>query len=296
MSDKPPNPHDRFVRDLFSNIPMAQELLRASLPRELLLELDLNGLELVDGALFDEELAEKRLDLLFKIPYLKLKDAFVYVPFEHKSTLQKALRQIHNYSDLLYTKSRYGIPVISYIFYHGKRSWPYFSRFEKLFTKYGGVIRKYASQQEYVFFDLYDKDIDILKISLTMKACLYTLKHIRGENFREKIPELLEIFKGIAFDEENTIIIGRLVEYIYQASDIDIREYQEYMRATGQEVEIIMISTYEQILKEGELKGELKGSLNAARNALRIGLSLEKALEISGLSLEDLRDAGLIDK
>ena len=190
--------------------------------------------------------------------------------------------------------------MIRFIFYHGKRLWSHAKKVEKLLTKYGGALQKFLPLNNCVSFDLSDRNIDLLAISLTLKACLYTLKHIRGENFRERLPGLFEILRQITLDEDNTRIIERLVTYIYQAGDINIREYKEYIQAIGQEeVEKIIITTYEQILREGRKEGlqegEQKGSLKAARNALKIGLSLEKALEISGLSLEQLREAGMID-
>ena len=135
---------------------------------------------------------------------------------------------------------------------------------------------------------------------MTLRACLYTLKHIRTPDFREWLPGLFDIIKDFTIDEQNIKILERLVVYVYQCSDINIKEYEEYIKATEkEEMETIMVTTYEQILREGRKEGiregEQRGKLEVARNALNNGFTLDDVHKLTGLSREDLIHAGVID-
>ena len=142
-----------------------------------------------------------------------------------------------------------------------------------------------------------------MEISLTLKACLFTLKHIRHNDFRERLPELFNIIRDIPFDDLMQRVLDRLLVYIYQCSDINIRKYKDYIRAAGsREVENIMITTYEQILREGEQIGRQEGrqegkresKIHTARRMLERGYPIQDVLEINELELEDLKLVGLV--
>ena len=309
MKEKKKNPHDRFIRALFSNLSLVRELFRISLPDEILQSIDLKGLTQESGSFFDDVLAESKTDLLIKVPCRRPEGAESYILVEHKSTAKyKTPAQIHGYLILIYEKIEYKSPVICYILYNGKNPWSFLSGLDDRFKKYEGPLKQYLPLGNIVPFDLADKDLDTQEISLTLRACLYTLKHIRSPDFREWLPGLFGIFKDISIDERNRKILERLVSYIYQCSDIDIKEYGEYIKATQkEELEKIMITTYEQILREGrkegkqrgiregEQKGILEGKLEVARNALKNGFTLEDVQKITGLSREDLIHAEVID-
>ena len=297
MEDKGENPHDRFIRDLFSNLPLVRELFRISLPDEILQNLYLEDLTQRPGNFFDDELAESKTDLLFQVPCRRPEGSESYILIEHKSTADyKTPGQIHGYLILIYEKTEYKSPVICYVLYNGKRPWTFLSRLNDRFKKYEDGLKQYLPFGNIVPFDLADTDLDTLEISLTLRACLFTLKYIRTPDFRKWLPGLFDILKGLTVDERNIKILERLVVYIYQCSDINLKVYEEYIKATQkEEMEKIMVTTYEQILREGELKGEQRGKLEVARNALENGFTLEDVEKITGLSGEELIREGVID-
>ena len=45
--------------------------------------------------------------------------------------------------------------------------------------------------------------------------------------------------------------------------------------------------------EEGIIEGKLEGKLESARNMLLEGISLDKVMKITGLTLEELKKAGL---
>jgi len=46
---------------------------------------------------------------------------------------------------------------------------------------------------------------------------------------------------------------------------------------------------------EGGRKGKIEGKLEAARNMILEGIGLDKVLKITGLSLDDLKKAGIVE-
>ena len=304
MKDKSKNPHDRFTRDLFSNLSLARELFRISLPDKILQNSDLQGLSLEHGIFFDDELAESITDLLFKVPCLGPESPDAYILVEHKSTPDyQTPAQVQGYLILIYEKTGYESPVICYVFHNGKKAWSFLSRLNDGFKKCEDGLQKYLPFQNIVPFDLSDQDLDILEISLTLRACLYTLKHIRGPDFRERLPGLFDILRNISdnsINEHNRKVLERLLIYIYQCSDINIKEYKEYIKASERKaVEKIMITTYEQILQEGRQEGKQEGirekELEVARKALENGFTLEDIQKLTGLSRADLIHAGVLE-
>ena len=185
--------------------------------------------------------------------------------------------------------------MICHTLYHGKKAWPHPTHFGALFREYEDSpgIKKYLPCHDYVLYDLSDKDIISLEISLTLKACLYTLKHIRHDDFRARLPGLFDMIKDIPLNEGNKKVLKRLTVYIYQGSDINISEYKEYIHAIDRtEVEKIMITTYEQILQEGRQEGKIR----SAERMIERGYPIQDVLEINELELEDLKQAGLVDQ
>ena len=80
------NPHDHFIRAIFSQPQYAAAELRAVLPAALLAKIDLDTLASVSGSFIDAELQERAVDLLFSVRLRGGNEALIYVLFEHQST------------------------------------------------------------------------------------------------------------------------------------------------------------------------------------------------------------------
>lgn len=133
------NPHDTFVKAIFSQQPEARALLRAFLPAATLRRLDLDRLELIPGSLIDESLTTVYADLLFRVG-ARERDGYVYMLIEHKSahpwwTLFQLLKSMVR----LWADARAGaadtgrLPaIIPVVLYHGVEPWAAPRRFADL--------------------------------------------------------------------------------------------------------------------------------------------------------------------
>lgn len=79
------NPHDRFVKLTFGQIPTARNFFAQHLPAEVVQELDLESLELSKDSFIDVQLKGSYSDLVFTARLTSNADLVVYVLFEHKS-------------------------------------------------------------------------------------------------------------------------------------------------------------------------------------------------------------------
>ena len=108
-----PTPHDALVRAIFGQPHYAAEELRAVLPREILGELRLETLTLVEGSFIDEGLRPSGADLLFTVTLRDGGAGFVYLLFEHQSTLDERM-------------------PLRLLLHHGPRPWPWKPRFSSV--------------------------------------------------------------------------------------------------------------------------------------------------------------------
>lgn len=80
------NPHDALFKRVFSDVTHAAGEFRAVLPSEIVAEIDFATLAVCPGSFVDESLRERHTDLLYSVR-LRERDAFLYLLFEHQSTV-----------------------------------------------------------------------------------------------------------------------------------------------------------------------------------------------------------------
>jgi predicted transposase/invertase (TIGR01784 family) len=135
--------------------------------------------------------------------------------------------------------------------------------------------------------------LDVFKSS-EMRAGMLLLKIIRDPwdefiNGWNKIQEILismEDSKKVDLEEE-------MLDYIFR-SRLESRELVEEVIMGKQKT----MTLYERALEEGELKGKLEGKLETkietARNMKNLGLSMEVIVKSVGLSIDQLRENGIL--
>ncbi len=84
MPDTVPTPHDRFFRQNWSRIPVAQEFLRHYLPADVVALLDLSTLEPTGDTFVDPDLSMHFSDMLYRVKLADATAALIYVLLEHK--------------------------------------------------------------------------------------------------------------------------------------------------------------------------------------------------------------------
>ena len=79
------NPHDRFFKETFSRLEVAQDFFTNYLPPAVTAVLNLDTLSLQSGSFIDPELQEQFADLLYRVDLTNNQKAYLYVLLEHKS-------------------------------------------------------------------------------------------------------------------------------------------------------------------------------------------------------------------
>ncbi len=77
MSSKPSKPHDEFFKATFGRLDIAYDYLLQFLPAPVIKELDLKGLERVNGSFVDPNLSEHHSDVVYRCPLAHAADIFV---------------------------------------------------------------------------------------------------------------------------------------------------------------------------------------------------------------------------
>ena len=82
------NPHDAFVKEIFSHKEQAEDFLKNYLPQDICRLIDFNSLAIVKDSFVDEDLKKHFSDLLYEVQ-LSSRPGFIYLLFEHKSSPQR---------------------------------------------------------------------------------------------------------------------------------------------------------------------------------------------------------------
>ncbi|RLB46816.1 MAG: hypothetical protein DRJ42_26815, partial [Deltaproteobacteria bacterium] len=125
-----PADHDTFFKHTFSVPRCAAGLIRSLLPRAVTCRLDLERLELMPASFVDDAMAERRGDLLFRVPILG-QDTFLYILIEHQSGPDPRMPfRIATYRQGAWTSlmrrepRRRTLPIITaLVVHHGARGW-----------------------------------------------------------------------------------------------------------------------------------------------------------------------------
>lgn len=137
-------PHDKFVKQMFSNVKHAAIELRAVLPPALLTQLDLSSLRLCPGSFVDRRLRQVHSDLLYSIQ-LDTHQAYIYVLLEHQSTpdatmpfrlLEYLVKIWRDHVERVKPTSEPGLPlplIIPIVLHHGENGWNTSRQFHDLF-------------------------------------------------------------------------------------------------------------------------------------------------------------------
>ena len=84
-------PHDRFAKAVFSDPEQAALVFRAVLPPELIATLDFEAAELQESLFTDDELTERRTDLLFRVPLRDGGEVYMLTLLEHQSSVDPTM-------------------------------------------------------------------------------------------------------------------------------------------------------------------------------------------------------------
>ncbi|MBC7796249.1 MAG: Rpn family recombination-promoting nuclease/putative transposase [Pyrinomonadaceae bacterium] len=192
------NPHDQFVRSMFSNIETARNFLENYMPPENVNDLNFDSLEVQSESFIDDELRSHHTDLLYNLNLKTGENALIYVLLEHKSYADESVAfQILRYKTRIWEKAHREkskkLPLIfPLVLYHGAAKWKTSRQFANLVERGETKIwKKFTAHFEYHLCDLSGFTKDEIKGSLIVRAILYLLQNIRADDFPEKFHEFI---------------------------------------------------------------------------------------------------------
>jgi Putative transposase, YhgA-like len=181
------NPHDKFFKETFSRLEVAQSFIKEVFPPDLLERLNLSALKRVNDSFTDAELEEYLADIVYQTEYAGQK-TLVTLLFEHKSYVQKyphlQLLQyiLHVWEEERKQKKKLSV-VIPIIIHHGEGSWKYKSM-KSYFKGLHPSLDRFIPDFDYLLFTL-DK-IDDSQIAnfqnLLLSMTTMLLKHSHDKN------------------------------------------------------------------------------------------------------------------
>ena len=278
--------HDRFMKSMLGNIEIARQYFDAFLPDHLKELIDLQGLEHTSHSYVSEELQETLADIVFKCPIKfshSSRTLYLSLLFEHKSTpytyiavqiggyLYDAYReQVKNKTDLL-------IPVIPFLYYHGKTTWTP-QNLIQLFDNYPPVISEFIPDFKYLFENIQDyTDEQILQLGeglLTSSLLIQKYAH-DPEKLIEKFHSIFAILKSWGIRNQ----FHPLIVYYFQMIEVDKKEFSKLIIQIP-EIMTEFTSLADKLKQEGLLKGKEIKNRVATENMLRKGFEVQVICDI----------------
>ncbi len=307
--------HDNFFKKTFSDKNNIKDFLKLSLPDEIKREIDLTHIKVDNTGYVSENIREYFSDIVIKTR-LKSKtgkdkplNTDIYILFEHKSYKDKKIFiQLLKYMYLMWQKDSENNKslrvILPLVFYHGRSRWNIPDEFNGQFNV-NDELKKLLLNFRYILFDTnqwenFESDPE-LKRNIFLITSLMLMKSARDNNFEiiEKIFDFWEE-KGFIDNSKDEKLVFFLT-YIVSTRDISQRELAKLV----EEKEIlggdIMPTLAQRWIEEGKIEGKtegksegiLEGRLKDARKMHQKGFSLEDIIDITELSEEDLKKAGI---
>lgn len=312
------SPHDRYIRSILSNPPVAREFFEKHLPVEVVKVIDFPTLTLQKDSFVDDKLRMRVADLLFSVNFNQ-DPGYIYLLMEHASKPDRLLP----YRMLQYTlsiidqhlrksKNNKKLPlVVPLILYTGNKPYTYSTDFFELFGEEKDLARS-------IFLTPYQL-IDLNKIpDETLKEAYYwfgaaalTAKHIRDFDLVPLIKsmiELLERLKKEGLDD----YVHLTLSYMFTTGEVrDKEEFRDIIRSglseRDEEIVMTLAEQYRQIgyqeamvlveqhVQKGKLEGKLEALHETVLNLLKFGMDAEQVAEATKLPLKEVQGLWLQD-
>ena len=277
------NIHDNFFKSLFSVKENLADLLQGSLPQEVLREMKLETLQYDPTEYIDQELAPYFKDISCNINYGE-SNVKISLLYEHKSYPDKnihlqLLRYILNVWENQADNKRELTPVVTMVFYHGKRKWTD-SGFVKNVPE---ELKRFVPLFDYALFDTKDiEDHAIIRHFKrpSVKVAVWFMK--RSDNLAEFLknnPELArEMFSHIKEIDET--IFQKIALYLYKVSGLEPDKIDEIMETISPQVKDAF----------AEAANEFKnlGKKEVVINMIKENCTDELIVKVTDLSLKEI--------
>jgi predicted transposase/invertase (TIGR01784 family) len=286
------NPHDKFFKETFSRLEVAQSFIKEVFPPDLLERLNLSALKRINDSFTDSELEEYLADIVYQTEYAGQK-TLVTLLFEHKSYVQKyphlqLLQYILNvWKEERKQKKKLSV-VIPIIIHHGEGTWKYKSM-KSYFKSLHPSLDRFIPDFDYLLFTL-DKIEDsqianFQNLLLSMTTMLLKHSHDKNDEFMKLSSFWAEKLNRLDADKQLEFI-RTVFLYIETALNLTQEDLTPIFTEVSTNVNDIAMTIADQIserVREEERTNNIKG-------LLQNGVSIELISKSFGLSIQKIEE------
>ncbi|MEY4538313.1 MAG: hypothetical protein RLZZ306_70 [Bacteroidota bacterium] len=287
------NPHDKFFKETFSRLEVAQSFIEEVFPPDLLERLNLSALRRVNDSFTDAELEEYLADIVYQTEYAGQK-TLVTLLFEHKSYVQKyphlqLLQYILNvWKEERKQKKKLSV-VIPIIIHHGEGTWKYKSM-KNYFKGLHPSLDRFIPDFDYLLFTL-DKIDDnqianFQNLLLSVTTMLLKHSHDKNDEFMKLSSFWAEKLNRLDADKQLEFI-QTVFLYIENALNLTQEDLTPIFTEVSTNVNDIAMTIADQIserVREEErtniIRGLIQNGVSIELISKYIGLSIQKVEEI----------------
>ena len=282
--------HDKFFKETFSRLEVAQSFIEELFPQELKEKLNLADLKRIPDSFIDDELEEYFSDIIYQT-HLAKQGTLVTLLFEHKSYtvpfphIQLLQYIINIWKQEIKEKKKVLSLVIPIVIHHGDTTWEYKSM-KSYFVDLPSDLHKFIPDFDYLLFSLSDIGDDRLasfkNVILSMSAMLLKHSHDKNDDFLKLTPFWLEKLKALDAEQQMDFIRSVFV-YIQNAIDLTNKEIPPIFTQVSNNVNDIAMTIADHIREEtvekttfNYIKGLLEEGLNANTIAKAFKIPIKK--------------------
>ena len=267
MGQEISNPHDKLFKQLLGEPENAASFLENNLPGELVSHLDLSTLGVVHASFIDAQFIQSEADLLFSVTIAN-RPGYVYVLFEHQSSPDPLmLLRLLGYMVGVWKRFQRESPpsnrlpvIIPMVLFHGSREWQGSMSFQSLVDMPAEVFAVYTPDFSCKVYDLSPFGKDEIAGNAVVRILGDILGAYGRRDFKERVRKGLETLNELMSAPGFARVFEILFRYILQVYDIPKEEIVDLLTQTLKpDVEELIMTTYEQLLQEGEQIGLQKG-------------------------------------
>ncbi|NBU98301.1 MAG: Rpn family recombination-promoting nuclease/putative transposase, partial [Spirochaetia bacterium] len=266
--------------------------------------LQLEKIELTKESFIGKEHEESRTDLLYKVPLKSGSSAYIYLLFEHKSYYDpKLFTQLLEYLSKIYSwqtenQEEFTI-VIPFVFYHGEKGWDLGNELQDRFPLEAipKELHRYIPNFPIQLFELKSKGEPFQTSNHALRLYMRLIQIIRDipDDFKIRLRDIYISLREEKDFAKRIEILRNLLEYLNRArTDAEIYSEKEIIQGIEVEYMNVLDKIREEGKVEGKLEGELKKALETAQKMQKEGESLQKIIQYSGLSEDQLQENGIL--
>ncbi len=295
------NVHDKFFKDSFSRLEVAQSFIEELFPPELKEKINLQDLKRISESFIDDELEEFFSDIIYQTN-LSNQETLVTLLFEHKSyTVPFPHIQLLQYILNIWKQEiKDGKTVLSLVIpiviHHGDKKWEYKSM-NSYFVDLPQVLHKFIPELDYLLFSLNDIEDErltsIKNVILSMSAMLLKHSHDENDEFLKLTPFWLEKIKELDAQQQLDFIKSAFI-YIQNAINLTNKEIPPIFTKVSNNVNNIAMTIADHIRKDTmefatfqHIKGLLEIGLNADAISKAFKIPVKKVQDI----IQKIRDS-----